>query len=202
MANQRRPYKVLDRTRSLKKGVMAATLDELLEKSRTKLGYEMDRQLLAVLEEDGTEVEEDDYFQTLENNTTLMLLYAGERWSPFSSPDAVDSTGGAGDNMTRLLCLLARLEAEPGCIALMGEADLELLAEMDTTSLPPTFPRFEQRFLEHLQAAADRHLLEKGQIRDTLGLLRIYQKSSPRPGGSEECEGKRKRVKKSDNENN
>ena len=90
---------VLDRTRSLKKGVMAASLDELLEKSRTKLGYETDRQLLAVLEEDGTEVEEDDYFQTLENNTTLMLLYAGERWSPFSSPDAVDSTGGAGDNM-------------------------------------------------------------------------------------------------------
>jgi len=104
--------------------------------------------------------------------------------------------------MTRLLCLLARLEAEPGCIALMGEADLELLAEMETGSLPPTFPRFEQRFLEHLQAAADRHLLEKGQIRDTLGLLRIYQKSSPRPGGSEECEGKRKRAKKSDNENN
>ena len=53
-------------------------VQELLEKSRTKLGYEMDRQvgfkelgvnlhllfqLLAVLEEDGTEVEEDDYFQ-------------------------------------------------------------------------------------------------------------------------------------------
>ena len=58
-------------------------VQELLEKSRTKLGYDMDRQvgfksnvlkklgvnlqppfqLLAVLEEDGTEVEEDDYFQ-------------------------------------------------------------------------------------------------------------------------------------------
>ena len=32
-----------------------------------------------------------------------------------------------------------------------GEADLELLAEMETNSLPPTFPRFDQRFLEHLQ---------------------------------------------------
>ena len=32
-----------------------------------------------------------------------------------------------------------------------GEADLELLAEMETSCLPPTFPRFEQRFLEHLQ---------------------------------------------------
>jgi len=197
MANPRRPYKVLDRTRSLKKGVMAANLDELLEKSRTKLGYDKDKQLLAVLEEDGTEVEEDDYFQTLENNTTLMLLYAGERWSPFSSPDAVDSAVGGGDNMARLLCLLTRLETEPGCIALMGETDLELLAEMETNSLPPTFPRFDQRFLEHLQAAADRHLLEKGQIRDTLGLLRIYQKSATRPGGSgDEHEEKRKRARK------
>merc|ERR1712156_517951 len=70
MANPRRPYKVLDRTRSLKKGVMAANLEELLEKSRTKLGYDKDKQLLAVLEEDGTEVEEDDYFQQLVEATT------------------------------------------------------------------------------------------------------------------------------------
>ena len=57
--------------------VVTQTHQELLEKSRTKLGYDKDkqvgitiivitanfRQLLAVLEEDGTEVEEDDYFQ-------------------------------------------------------------------------------------------------------------------------------------------
>ena len=36
-----------------------------MEKSRAKLGYPTDRQLLAVLEEDGTEVEEEDYFQVL-----------------------------------------------------------------------------------------------------------------------------------------
>ena len=60
--------------------VVTQTHQELLEKSRTKLGYDKDKQvgiiiiiliilsiiipqLLAVLEEDGTEVEEDDYFQ-------------------------------------------------------------------------------------------------------------------------------------------
>ena len=42
----------------------------------------------------------------------------------------------------RLIALLTRLESEPGCIALMAEVDLELLAEMDCHSLPPTFPRF------------------------------------------------------------
>ena len=34
--------------------------------------------------------------------------------------------------------------------------------------------------MSDLQTAADRHLLEKSQIRDTLGLLRIYHKSGPR----------------------
>ena len=53
----RRPYKVLDRSRSLKKGVMAGSLAELLERAGAKLGYTVDHsQLLAVLEEDGTEV--------------------------------------------------------------------------------------------------------------------------------------------------
>ena len=40
-----------------------------------------------------------------------------------------------------------------------GEADLELLAEMETNSLPPTFPRFDQRFLEHLQVCIVIHPL-------------------------------------------
>jgi len=182
----RRPYKVLDRSRSLKKGVMAGSLAELLERAGAKLGYTVDHsQLLAVLEEDGTEVEEDDYFQTLPDNTTLMLLYAGERWSPFPAGDAVDSRGPGG---ARLLPLLARLEGEPGSITLMAETDLELLAEMDTGALPPTFPRFAPGFLEDLQEAADRHLVERGRLRDTIGLLRIYQKAA-RPGGEEEVEG-------------
>ena len=47
-----------------------------MEKSRAKLGYPTDRQLLAVLEEDGTEVEEEDYFQVLYFITLLHLLHA------------------------------------------------------------------------------------------------------------------------------
>ena len=147
---------VLDRTRSLKKGVMAATLDvsltdiiaikhrnqelfklcqhgiqfffikiflvvqELLEKSRTKLGYEMDRQvgfrklclkifaiLFSCLQywrrmaprlrrmttsrcwlsiQCSWKSFHTLCLQTLENNTTLMLLYAGERYEA-STPE-------------------------------------------------------------------------------------------------------------------
>lgn len=35
-----------------------------------------------VLEQDGTEVDEEDYFSTLERNTSLMLLAPNEKWCP------------------------------------------------------------------------------------------------------------------------
>ena len=85
----RKPYKVMDRTRSVKKGVMASSLEDFVLSSRRKLSYSGDREIYVVLEEDGTEVDDDDYFQTLEPNTCLMLLYSGERWSPFSAPSDV-----------------------------------------------------------------------------------------------------------------
>jgi len=197
----RKPYKVMDRTRSVKKGVMAASLEEFVGRGKEKLGYSTNTEVYAVLEEDGTEVDEDDYFQTLLNNTTLMLLYVGDRWSPFCPPDAPDCR----DNTTgRLIALLTRLEAEPGSIALLAEVDLELLAEMDCSALPPTFPRFDPEFLSQLQAAADKHLFEKSQIRDTLGLLKIYHKSNDATAandakddttGSDNNKGRRDSVK-------
>lgn len=192
----RQPYKVLDRTRSVKKGVMAANLQEFVDRGKDKLGYDGNIDVYAVLEEDGTEVDEDDYFQTLPSNTTLMLLYINDRWSPFASPDAPDCGGDmTPSSSARLLSLLTRLEAEPGNIALMAEMDLELLAEMDCSSLPPTFPRFNPEFLSQLQAAADKHLFEKSQIRDTLGLLRIYHRSNDSQIGRDDAKARRDSVK-------
>jgi len=39
-----------------------------------------------VLEEDGTEVDDEEYFQTLERNTMLMLLLKDDIWSPEGPP--------------------------------------------------------------------------------------------------------------------
>ena len=46
----------------------------------------MDKKVYVVLEEDGTEVDEEEYFQTLPANTLLMLLFVEDRWSPFGPP--------------------------------------------------------------------------------------------------------------------
>ena len=54
---------------------------------KEKLGYPMDKAVYVVLEEDGTEVDEEEYFQTLPENTLLMLLYVGgDKWSPYGLP--------------------------------------------------------------------------------------------------------------------
>ena len=39
-----------------------------------------------VLEEDGTEVDDEEYFQTIEANTMLMLLSKDDIWSPDGPP--------------------------------------------------------------------------------------------------------------------
>ena len=91
-----------------------------------KLKYPAEQEIVVVLEEDGTEVDEDDYFQTLDDNTELMILYRGDRWSPFTSHDVTDN-GGPGESSQQLISILLRLEADPGTIALLTEAELELV---------------------------------------------------------------------------
>lgn len=53
---------------------------------KEKLNYPMDKSVYVVLEEDGTEVDEEEYFQTLPENTLLMLLHVGDKWSPTGHP--------------------------------------------------------------------------------------------------------------------
>lgn len=170
----RKPYKLMDRTRTIKKGVTASCLEELIGLGRQKLGYKPKQDVYLVLEEDGTEIDENDYFQTLPENTTLMLLFTEDRWSPFATIDQTDSAAASRNRLVEILC---RLEKDPGTIALLDGSDLELLAEMDMKETMTRFPRFNTAFLSQLQEASDRHLLEKNGIRDTLGLLNIYHRA-------------------------
>merc|ERR1712203_1258998 len=120
--------------------------------------------------------DEDDYFQTLEDNTELILLHSGDRWSPFVSQDVTDN-GAATEASQRLISILLRLEAEPGTIALLSEEELELVSSVEDYDCS-NFPRYDKTFLEHLKKAAEKHLVEKGQIRDTLALLKIYHRAN------------------------
>ena len=70
--------------REKRKSVIATGLDDVKARGAEKLGYGQVslEDLRLVLESDGTEVEEDEYFQTALKDTVFMLLREDERWLP------------------------------------------------------------------------------------------------------------------------
>ena len=81
----KRPYKVTDRMRQIRKGIVASSLKDLRQKAMEKFGY-ADEDVYLVLEEDGTELDDEEYFQSLPDNTRLMLLLHQDIWSPVGPP--------------------------------------------------------------------------------------------------------------------
>ena len=51
--------------------------------AREKFGINEWVEVFLVLEEDGTEVDEEEYFQTMKENTMLMLLLRDDIWTPY-----------------------------------------------------------------------------------------------------------------------
>ncbi|XP_058534976.1 lipid transferase CIDEC [Ochotona princeps] len=74
-----RPWRVSTADRSVRKGVLAHSLEDLRCKVRDALKL-ADRPFSLVLEEDGTMVETEDYFQALAADTVFMVLQKGQRW--------------------------------------------------------------------------------------------------------------------------
>ena len=81
-SNQPRPYKVWSSDRQKRKSITASNLQEFKIRGAEKLGYENYRYLRVVFENDGTEVEDDSYFQSAEKDTIFLLLRDDENWLP------------------------------------------------------------------------------------------------------------------------
>ncbi|XP_051993808.1 cell death activator CIDE-B-like [Xyrauchen texanus] len=75
-----RPFRVCSWNREVKKGVTAGTLEELKEKATQALL--ISTALTLVCEEDGTEVDSDEFLMALPDNTVFMGLNSGETWRP------------------------------------------------------------------------------------------------------------------------
>ncbi|TRY97703.1 hypothetical protein DNTS_004724, partial [Danionella cerebrum] len=75
-----RPFRVITSDRTMKKGIMAENLQDLRNKVMDIF------QILCVstlvLDEDGTGIDTEDFFQTLKDNTVLMVLENGQKWTP------------------------------------------------------------------------------------------------------------------------
>ena len=63
--------------------MVASTLEEVRQKTAEKFGK---KDLPNIhLDCDGTEVDDEDYFQTLEANAELIAVFSGEQWIDVSS---------------------------------------------------------------------------------------------------------------------
>lgn len=78
-----KPFKVTNADRSLKKGLTAHDLEDLLHKVKESLN--LCNETLLVLEEDGTQIDSEDFFQTVPENSVLMVLGQGQKWTPLYS---------------------------------------------------------------------------------------------------------------------
>ena len=76
---RRRPYKICNSERTKTTGIVAQSLEELKERAGTKLRISP-ASCRVFLEGDGTEVDDEEYFGFLEDQTKLMVVSDGEEW--------------------------------------------------------------------------------------------------------------------------
>ncbi|XP_077084230.1 lipid transferase CIDEB [Siphateles boraxobius] len=92
-----RPFRVCSWNREVKKGITAGTIEELQEKAAQALL--VSSELTLVCEEDGTEVDSDEFLIALPDNTVFMALNPGEIWKPH--PLLQRGSNKPGDNKPR-----------------------------------------------------------------------------------------------------
>ena len=78
---RRRPYKVCNSNRTKITGIVAESLEELKERASAKLGA-LATSCRVFLDSDGTEIDEEEYFSFLEDQTKLMIVSDGDEWTP------------------------------------------------------------------------------------------------------------------------
>ncbi|XP_017475141.1 PREDICTED: DNA fragmentation factor subunit alpha-like [Rhagoletis zephyria] len=79
-ADNKKPFKIKDVTRNIKKAVVAGTLEELRSKVGEKFEHADDQLPTIHLDSDGTEIDDEEYFRTLDENTELIAVFPGEHW--------------------------------------------------------------------------------------------------------------------------
>uniref|UniRef100_A0A667ZH85 Cell death inducing DFFA like effector c n=1 Tax=Myripristis murdjan TaxID=586833 RepID=A0A667ZH85_9TELE len=75
-----KPFRVTSADRSVKKGIMADGLRDLINKVMDSMNVPCVSAM--VLDEDGTDIDTEEFFQTLPDNAVLMVLEKGQKWTP------------------------------------------------------------------------------------------------------------------------
>ncbi|KAE8622703.1 hypothetical protein XENTR_v10005341 [Xenopus tropicalis] len=75
-----RPFRVCNHDRTVRRGVTAGSLRELIARAMDALF--LSGVVSLVLEDDGTQLDREDFFETLEDGSVVMVLEKGQKWMP------------------------------------------------------------------------------------------------------------------------
>lgn len=193
-----KPFKIWNADRTLRKSVVANSLQQIVDIGKSKLEISPSASTRVVLECDGTEVEDEEYFAFMQPNTVFQLLQVTEKWRPPQSTsqsqmnyDDVDCGGDSESIPLRLRHLLQKMQTDIASVILLSADDLETVSKMPLSELASHLSESEF-FAEQIQAACRNRLENIYQTQDALDLLRIYHASQQNSLLVEESSKKRK----------
>ncbi|RLV89929.1 hypothetical protein DV515_00014625 [Chloebia gouldiae] len=160
-------------------GVAASCLRELRDKACGVLAIDKAREpITLVLAEDGTIVDDEDYFLCLPANTKFVALAKDEKWSSKSlgmlgtswlsgSVDEVDSAAEKWKQLAR------HLKDDLSNIILMSEEDLQVLIDVPRSDLAEELAQSETK-VQVLQDTLQQVLDRREEERQSRQLLELY----------------------------
>ncbi|XP_067873041.1 DNA fragmentation factor subunit alpha [Heterodontus francisci] len=173
-------------------GVVATSLEDLITKGKGKLCLDKSgaqQAYTVVLEDDGTIVDDEDYFAHLPENTTFMILDPNQKWTPVNVEIKISSDGKtdydvdeveAEDCVDYPECssnwrnLAKQLRQNFARIITMSESDLQTLIDAPSAELARELEE-TLKATEAIQDSLQRALDNREEQREAKELLKLYQ---------------------------
>ncbi len=162
----KKPFKLTTVDRNSKKGVAVSSLDQLLDRASTLFGVQLTS---VVLDEDGTEIVDEEYLMSLPDQTVLMVLQPQQLWD---SATNYDETDRAAPTSLSALDILQRLHNNPYCLPLLSEEELETVAEADADGALPSMAD-----MQFLADACSRELELRTKQNEALNFVKLCSKA-------------------------
>ncbi|GAB1608302.1 cell death activator CIDE-3-like isoform X1, partial [Argonauta hians] len=181
-------YKVWDAKRVIRKGLVACGFTDFIEKARNKLNVDSSENVRVCLECDGTEVDDEEYFNHLPENTTFQLLLDSENWTaPYLVTSlfnySFDTTDGPSDVSVseEIIHLLSTVRSDLiKCIAFSND-QLETILRLDIDTLA-NYMKDNKRFAYEFKECCKQILNKRKKQQEVLQHLRtlnVVHKLSP-----------------------
>lgn len=178
---------------------MASDLADLRDKVAAKFDI-TEEDFDIVLEDDCTVVDDQDYFETLEANTLLMVLKGNQRtqFEDDEIDNAMPETGelpsmgqrssAAAHNATNLARIASKLSRNLSALVTLPDDEAQIISEADRNQLHLLL-RQPMDIVRDIQHTCTQRLTDRQSVQDAVGLLRLYHRAKSQDGGSDEDRG-------------